>query len=476
MTDARAAGAAVRISDARLDDTAGVDRQEADCRELAKRRGWTITEVYVENDTSAFKRRRVELPDGTTALRVDRPAFRKLLADLAAGVITALVVYDLDRIARDPRDLEDLIDVVEQHKVPTAAVTGSLDLSTDAGITMARIMVAVANKSSRDTGRRVSRKQLEMAEQGIPSGGGIRTFGYDRTGMRVVETEAEIVREMARRIIEDGDTLTGLARDLTARGVPTVQGAPIWSSRSVHSAVTKARNAGLREHKGEIIGKAVWPAILDQDVWEEVRAVLADRSAGHSVKLQRWLNSVLICSNCRRPLVGGTGPRKTHRYWCHTWKGGCGKIAITAQDTEQLVTDMILGYVKRPDVLADLHRQTSQQSTKQARKDAAADEAQLAELAQMWGQRTITTPEYFAARKPVEERLRTAKAILAVGVPGGVRKLLAAKNTTDGWNTLTPPERRDVARVVFPSGIEVKPGAKGEFRYQGERLDPIDWR
>lgn len=476
MTVARRAGAYVRISDAREEDTAGVDRQEADCQALAERRGWAITEVYPENDTSAFKRRRVELPDGKTALRVVRPAFRTLLDDLAAGAIDALVAYDLDRIARDPRDLEDLIDVVEQNKIPTAAVTGSLDLSTDAGITMARVMVALANKSSRDTSRRVARKQLEMAEQGAPGGGGIRTFGYDRTGMVVVEAEAQIVREMARRILDEDATLTALARDLTERGVPTVQGAPIWSSRSVHSAVTKARNAGLREHNGEIVGKATWPAILDEQTWQDVRLVLAGRAAGHTTKLQRWLNSVLLCSLSDHPLVGGRAPHKGHRYWCNTVRGGCGKIAINAQDTERVVTEMILGYLKRPDVLADLHRQTSRQATAQARTDAAAAQAQLAELAELWGKRRITTPEYMAARRPLEDELRTTQAILGAGVPAGVRKLLAAPDLVAGWGELTPAEWRDVARVVFPNGIMVRPGRKGEFRYQSDRLDPVDWR
>jgi DNA invertase Pin-like site-specific DNA recombinase len=165
MPRAIAAGAYVRISDDRAGDAAGVGRQEADCRALAERRGWTVADVYTENDTSAFKRRKVRLPDGSTALRVDRPAFRKLLADLSSGAVGALVAYDLDRIARDPRDLEDLIDVVETHKIPTAAVTGSLDLSNDSGVTMARIAVAIANKSSRDTSRRVARKHLELADR-----------------------------------------------------------------------------------------------------------------------------------------------------------------------------------------------------------------------------------------------------------------------------------------------------------------------
>ncbi len=209
MTRARVAGVYVRISDDKAENAAGVARQEQDCRALANREGWSVGEVYTENDTSAYKRRKVKLPDGSTSLRVVRPAFRWMLDDVASGRVNAVIGYDLDRIARDPRDLEDLIDLVETHKVPTRAVTGSLSLSDDAGVTMARVMVAIANKSSRDTSRRVIRKQLEMAEQGKHKGGGIRSFGYEKDGMTVCEDEAEALREVARRILA-GESLTEL--------------------------------------------------------------------------------------------------------------------------------------------------------------------------------------------------------------------------------------------------------------------------
>lgn len=160
----RAAILLVRISDDREGEGLGVGRQEADGRRLADRIGWGIAEVIVENDTSAFRRRKIRLPDGTTALRVVRPDLRRALELLASGERDGLMAYDLDRYTRDPRDLEDLIDLVEQQRVPVTSVTGSLRLDTDADVTMARVMVAVANKSSRDTSRRVSRKHVQLAE------------------------------------------------------------------------------------------------------------------------------------------------------------------------------------------------------------------------------------------------------------------------------------------------------------------------
>src|SRR3954468_24036692 len=88
----------VRISDDRAGEAAGVGRQEADARTLASRLGWEVGEVFVENDTSAFKRRKVLLPDGATAMRVERPEFRRLLAALSDGEADGLIAYHLDRV------------------------------------------------------------------------------------------------------------------------------------------------------------------------------------------------------------------------------------------------------------------------------------------------------------------------------------------------------------------------------------------
>src|SRR5215831_10762296 len=114
----------VRISDARDDDTDGVDRQTATLRRDAARDGWGIgpaaTHVIVENDTSAYKRRKVcrtcykpgrsctcpPLPDGgkrPTVLRTIRPGFHRALAMLNSGAADGLLALDLDRVARDPR-------------------------------------------------------------------------------------------------------------------------------------------------------------------------------------------------------------------------------------------------------------------------------------------------------------------------------------------------------------------------------------
>ena len=59
---------------------------------------------------SAFKRRKIKTPSGRVELRVVRPGYREVLDDITTGRVNGLLAEDLDRIVRDPRDLEDLLD------------------------------------------------------------------------------------------------------------------------------------------------------------------------------------------------------------------------------------------------------------------------------------------------------------------------------------------------------------------------------
>jgi hypothetical protein len=135
-------------------DIKGRDEQTTDCLSYVERRGGTYVHTYEEPNTSAYKRRAVRQPDGRTVYRVVRPVFEAALTDLKRGKapngqrLDGLVVYDIDRLTRDPRNLEDAIEVVEHFGKPIIDITGSLDLLTDNGRTMARVIVATANKSS----------------------------------------------------------------------------------------------------------------------------------------------------------------------------------------------------------------------------------------------------------------------------------------------------------------------------------------
>lgn len=464
----------VRISDDRDGEGAGVGRQERDSCTLADRLGWTIGPVFTENDTSAYKRRTVTLPDGSTGLRVHRPQFRALLDAIRLGQVDGLIAYHLDRVARDPRDLEDLIDVVEHTRLPVESVTGSLRLASDADITMARIGVAIANQSSRDASRRIRRKQDEMAEQGIYSGGGARRYGYERDGVTVKEDEAEVLRYAAQRVL-DGVSVNALCKELDEQGHRPVK-AERWSSRALTDQLRSARVAGLRKHRGEIVGPAQWPAILDRDTWEAVQATLAGRRANVTRRaLEHWLNDVLICGRCGLGMKFHSQPEDRSRYWCLKSRHrpeGCGRIAIRASGAEAEAERQIVAYLSREDVLQSLADVTSRRGAESARADLAADEQQLRDLSRLWAEKAITLDEYAEARTIIKARIDGAKAVQLAQVPESARKVLAAKDPAAAWVDLPAVPKRETALLLLHSrgfrGWEVTPHDPTKAR----RFDP----
>ena len=277
----------VRISDDPEGTARGVDRQEADCRAYAAAHGWEVAAVFRENDTSAFKQRTITLPSGERVRRVIRPQFRAMLKHLTDSQAQVMIAYDLDRAVRDPRDMEDLIDAKVLGEFAVRSVTGSLRLDTDSDVAMARVLVAMANKSSADTARRVARAAKQQAIEGAWHGGRV-PFGYRaEAGALVIDpVTGPLVVEMYQRVLA-GDSLYRIRKDWNARGILTTHGCA-WSDRTLKIVLYNPSNKGVREYRpvmpdgsraktSKMQMKAAWPAIVDEDTWQRVSDVLDAR-------------------------------------------------------------------------------------------------------------------------------------------------------------------------------------------------------
>jgi site-specific DNA recombinase len=120
----------LRVSLDKSGDGLGIERQREDCRRLAEQRGWTVTSEIVENNTSATYG--------------PRPGFEKLLQLMEGRQIDAVIVWHVDRLLRRMTDLERVIELVETSNVRVATVSGEIDLGTDMGCMVGRIMASVA--------------------------------------------------------------------------------------------------------------------------------------------------------------------------------------------------------------------------------------------------------------------------------------------------------------------------------------------
>jgi DNA invertase Pin-like site-specific DNA recombinase len=144
-------------------DILAVSRQREDVARLCRERGWLDTIEYQDNDFSAT--------NGKT-----RPKYQRMLTDIPDGKISAVAVWDLDRLYRQPRELEDLIDLADAKGLLLATVTGDADLSTDNGRLYARIKGAVGKSEIERKAARQKRAARQKADSGEPQWK--HAFGY----------------------------------------------------------------------------------------------------------------------------------------------------------------------------------------------------------------------------------------------------------------------------------------------------------
>jgi len=444
----------------------GVARQIEDCERLAERKGWRVVEQYVDDDVSAWSGRK-------------RPQYVRSLEDLEAGTIDGLLVYDLDRLHRQPSELESFIELCGRLRLTNvASVSGDIDLTTADGQFQARILGAVAKKESDDKSRRIRRKHAEIAAKGKVSGGGSRPYGYEADKLTVRPAEAAVVADCAKRLLA-GEPLRSIARDLNERAVPSASGG-LWSPQSLRRMLASPRVSGQRAHHGEIVANAEWPALISVEDGAAIRALLANPERRTNKTARRYLlGGILACSHCGERLVARPRAGGQRRYACAKGPGfsGCGKTYINADQVEAFVMEAALHRLDSPELQrSQERRQREAPDAQRWWKEAEQAQAQLDELAAAYGQRQFSMQEWMAARKPIEQRLTAARKQLAKvsrtnvldDYLGNSEKLRAE------WDALDLSQQHALVATVVDS-VVVGPGRQGYNRFDESRLTPV-WR
>lgn len=343
--------------------------QVTDCREWVESRGGNVVHIYDEPHTSAYKRRKVKLPDGSVIWRVIRPVYAAMLQDLAKGIapngerLDGVICPDLDRLTRDPRDLEDSIDVVVRHRRPIVDLSGALDLNTTSGQTNARVVVAFKNAQSADTARRVGRKHVALQREGIPTGGH-RPFGWLEDKRTLHPVEAPLLQETVKEIL-NGRALRSITAEWNRRGILTARG-NTWRATQLKAVLRNPRMAGYRmvtvantdETNGETLSRHVitlkdaqdnpvigqWDRMIDPADWEKLTAIIGEApSRGDGNNTRNYLGTgTLRCSNCDTVARALKAPKSANKPEGFFWyvcpskgEGGCGGVKINGPETDE---------------------------------------------------------------------------------------------------------------------------------------------
>ena len=459
------AGVYARISSDRDGDGLGVRRQLADCEELAERKQWTVVDRYVDDDVSAWSGR-------------PRPEYRRLLDDVRAGLLDAVVVWHLDRLHRQPRELEEFFEVVDAAGLSRlASVTGDVDLATDDGRFMARILGAVSRKESDDKSRRIRRKAEEIALSGRVGGGGTRPFGFEPDRVTIRESEATVIRECVSRFLS-GEAIRSICSNLNERSMATVAGGA-WKTQTLRRLLGSPRISGQREHRGEIVADAEWPAIVSPADTARVRAILSDPARRTNRTARRYLLVRLLrCGLCGEPLVSRPTGEGVRRYVCARGPNftGCGHTYIQADTLELFIVEAVLYRLDTPELAAALTRSESDPDADRCQAELDEAQAHLDELARAYGERSIGLSEWLVAREPIEARVTLAKKQLArlsrvSALDGHVGHGSALR---DAWHDLPLTRQRAIVTAVLDHAV-IGLGRRGYNRFDPDRVTPV-WR
>ncbi len=277
----------LRISLDQTGEERAVARQREDALALIKKHKWTPHEVYVDNSISASRREK------------RRPEYERMRADFDAGRFSVLVCYDLDRLTRQPAQLEQWIEAAETRGLRIVTLNGEADLGTDAGRLFARVKVAVARSEVERMGARRKRANEQTVAEGRPAPGR-RPYGWEKDGVTIREEEAQIVRDIYAAVL-DGNSLRALVRDLNVRGVSSPQGTP-WTAFKLRQLIDRERNYGALVRYGVEQPKSAIQAIVDRDTHEKAQAIIAGRSQPGRRPEKHLLSGLVVCDVCDRPL------------------------------------------------------------------------------------------------------------------------------------------------------------------------------
>lgn len=473
-----------RISKDRAGAGLGVERQEADCRDLADRLGWEVLDVFVDNDMSAYSGKR-------------RPEYEAMLKAVKDGAISGIITWHTDRLTRRVADLDRFVRLADDHGLLIQTVkAGEVDLTTPSGRMVARTLGNIAQYEVEHAKDRMKAAKRQAAEAGRYRGGP-RPFGFDKDGLTVREDEAQVIRDATRAILS-GRSLAAVAHELNERGVQTSMGKP-WTYMRLRDVLVRPRNAGLihqgradRRHEGredhptgfEIIGEANWPAIVDEDTWRACVTLLLDPSRRvHTSTEPRWLGSrsyvcgVADCRALMRPTskvdhLPDCGVRNVTRM-CECprrYYYRCSErnhLSVAAVKTDEFVRDVLAAKLRDPRLAAAMEPGNEGLVADKARRQVLV--ASLEQTERDYDDDLIDARRYKAKSDRITDEISEIDERLASGIQRSLSsKVLRAPDPALAFKNAPVDVQRAVLREVVT--VTVLPRAVKGVKWSSDRL------
>lgn len=316
------------------------------------------------------------IDDGYSAKNLNRPAVKRLLSDCEARKLDVVVVWRLDRLSRNLRDLLVTIeDVFKVNRVEFVSATENIDTSTPSGRLTLNILGSVAQNERENTSERVVMVMNDLARQ-CKHLGGRSMHGLGVTPSMdyyIIEEEAAGLR-MAVDMRIEGVSVNNIISAMTEAGFLTRSGKPFTITglyeifrnpklagiyvynRSVAADRTGKRNNHKNKSEDEmIVVPGGIPAIISMDKWERLQMI---NDKGKNIGGQNHAKNVYIvsglcfCGKCGGKMnIANGGKNRDGSYWrVYRCKNKCVP-GVEYKKMDQGVIGYLKNLASNPDVV-----------------------------------------------------------------------------------------------------------------------------
>lgn len=318
------------------------------------------------------------LPDryddgGFSGGNMDRPAVKRLMADIEAGKVDCIVVYKVDRLSRSLLDFSRMMSVLDQKNCSFVSVTQQFNTTHSMGWLTLNILLSFAQFEREIIAER-TRDKMSAARKKGKWVGGHPFLGYDVDTqcrkLAVNEAEAEIVCSIYGIYLEKRSLLETV-REINTRGWERkrwltrnnrLYGGGPWDKNNLYNLLTNITYIGKVRYKGETY-EGEQAAVLDEAIWHEVQTVLRrnGKTGGGGKPTEAVLRGILCCAHCKVAMIHTytvkNQSRRYRYYVCmRAQKQGfdvCPNRSVPAAEVERFVVERIRAVGRDPSLLRE---------------------------------------------------------------------------------------------------------------------------
>lgn len=452
--------------------------QEQKARDYAKGKGWQVAAV---------------VKDVASGKDANRDGYQQLLAAIKNQSIDGVVVYRLDRLSRNVRDIYDFLYKIQSIEIGFISLSEGFDTTTAMGRAMLGVAAVFAQLTREMIAENVRDGLMRRAQAGFYNGNKHGPYGYHydkKSGMLVVvPEEAEVVRRIFELYARRKWGQLKIAELLNQEFTPTREGGN-WDKFKVRNIVKNPTYTGLITwHGEEYPGKH--EAIIDEDLFATARELMGNRKteAPRTQQTEHLISGLAECGLCGKRLKVHFGAAKKdgtrHRFYKHNLdakRNSCKGFYKSAEKLESVVVDEITkaagSHLVQEGAIKEIELRLAQESgpLQQERDSIAAKLSQMNAQFNSWADRldrgTIDEDQFNARNaKLLQTKAEITQRIQEIDVTLAQREELqlnlesakqALRDFPLVWGNLEIQEKRELLRhlldqlIIYPDHMVMR--------------------